>query len=84
MEQTATHRRGSAIAKCVQGAARQLRGDYFPESSVISIITAHGFGMQVLFSGPVSSNSYLGRCPKDAVLPSLGAVVGAAPDSTLQ
>ncbi len=29
MEQTATLGRGSAIAKCVQGAARQLLGDHF-------------------------------------------------------
>ncbi len=35
MEQTATLRRGNAIAKCVQGAARQLLGDNRPGSCLI-------------------------------------------------
>ncbi len=35
VEQTAALRRGSAIAKCVQVAARQLLGNYYPGSCLV-------------------------------------------------
>ncbi len=61
VEQTATLRRGSAIAKCVQGAARQLLGDNLPGPCLIPCKFIHNRTWfrhtSAFFSRPVSSNS---------------------------
>ncbi len=63
MEQTATLRRGSAIASCVPGAARQLLGDNLPGSCLILCnvmnVLYMVFGTQMLFFRPVCSDSEL-------------------------
>ncbi len=60
MEQIATLRRGSIIAKCVQGEARRLLGDHFSRFCLIPcnfFMIVHRFGTQVLFFRPVNSIS---------------------------